>query len=299
LKKIFIICLLCMLVWSCAIDNPDNGEESFPSFGGGDTLDIVTWNLNLFPKNGTATMQYMEDAIRDMRPDIIAFQEISSGYYLNMLASRLGDFDAYLGEGGGNWGLAYLYRSDLLELDTAIYEIYTDHSRPFPRPPLIMEARWKGNSIVIINNHLKASGDGFIDPDNAWDEERRRQEAIELLDEYIREHFDDRRVVVLGDMNDELTDPPARNVFQLMLEDTAAYYFTDFPIALGSNLYWSYPSWPSHIDHTMITNELFGIHYETKTLLYDTYLDGRWNEYNTNISDHRPVSISLIMGEED
>lgn len=296
MKKIFYISIILLFAWNCAIDNPNNGEEAFPAFSGGDTLDIVTWNLNLFPKNGTASLTYLEEAILDMNPDVIAFQEISSAYYLDQLASRLVNYEAYLGEGGGDWGLAYLYRADLLELDTAIYEIYTDNSRAFPRPPLVLEGNWYGERIVIINNHLKASGDGVIDSGDAWDEESRRQEAINLLNDYVEAYFNYDAVVILGDMNDELSDPPARNVFQLMLDDTASYYFTDLPIAFGNNLYWSFPTWPSHLDHICISNELFSGHWETKTLLYDTYLDGRWNEYKTNISDHRPVAVTLILG---
>jgi endonuclease/exonuclease/phosphatase family metal-dependent hydrolase len=284
-----------LLFWNCAIDLPEDENTAFPAFGGGDTLDIVTWNLNLFPKNGSSSITYMEKAILDMQPDIVAFQELRSEYALASLAESLINYRYFLGEGGGDWGLAYLYRSDLLELDTNIYEIYTNLSRPFPRPPLVMEANWKGARIIVINNHLKASGDGVIDPNDAWDEERRRQEALELLDDYIKTHFDDERVIVLGDLNDELTDPRPQNVFQLMLDDTASYQFTDLAIAQGSNLNWSYPSWPSHIDHIAITNELFDVHYQTKTLLYDTYLEGRWTEYYNHISDHRPLSVTLIL----
>ncbi|MDZ7821857.1 MAG: hypothetical protein U5N26_08630 [Candidatus Marinimicrobia bacterium] len=52
---------------------------------------------------------------------------------------------------------------------------------------------------------------------------------------------------------------------------------------------------PSHIDHILITSELFEHHHQTQTLLYDTYLEGRWSEYHSYISDHRPVSVSLII----
>lgn len=299
MRKIPLLTIVLLLAWNCAIDNPDNGEEPFPAFGGGDTLDIVTWNLNLFPKNGMASLNYLEAAILDMQPDVVAFQEVSSEYYLNQLTARLVNYESFLGEGGGDWGLAYLYRADLMEPDTAIYEIYTDNSRAFPRPPLVLEGNWYGKKFVIINNHLKAAGNGVIDPDDDWDEETRRMEAINLLHDYVVSHFDNERVLILGDLNDELDDPPAQNVFQLMLSDTASYYFTDLPVALGSNLYWSYPSWPSHLDHIAVSNELFDSHFRTETLLYDTYLDGRWNEYETNISDHRPVAVTLIPGREE
>lgn len=285
-------------ILSCAIDIPNGEDNEHPPFPSGDTLDILTWNLELFPKNNSSSVDYLETAINTLKPDIIAMQEVSSETALQQLASRLDDYSYAKADGGSDWGLAYLYNSELVTLFTAPYEIYTSSSRPFPRPPFIMEARWNGHKIVIINNHLKAGGDGHIDLNDNYDEETRRKEAMELLDEHIVNNFNNERVVVLGDMNDELTDVEQNNVFIEMINDPQSYQFTDMPIAQGSNLNWSYPSWPSHIDHILITNELFTAHFETNTVLYDTYLDGRWTEYEEYISDHRPVAISLVISGE-
>ncbi len=234
-------------------------------------------------------MDYLEIAVNTLKPDIIAMQEISSGSSLQELANRLEGYDYTIANGGGDWGLAYLYNSNKVALFTDPYEIYTGYWSAFPRPPFVLEANWNGKKIVIINNHLKAYGD--------IENIGRRAEAIELLDEYVEENLDDERVVILGDMNDELTDE-VNNVFDIMLNDPQSYFFTDLSIAQGSNLLWSYPKYPSHIDHILITNELFTAHLETNTVLYDTYLDGRWTEYEQHISDHRPVAISLVISGE-
>lgn len=297
MKRYIIYILSILLITSCAIDIPDDGNNEKPSFNSGDTLDIVTWNLHLFPSNGTTSIDYMEDAILALRPDIVAMQEVSSETSLQTLANRLDDYDYFRADGGGDWGLAYLYNSTEVSLYQDPYEIYTSSSRPFPRPPFVLEFRWNGEKVVIINNHLKAGGDNFIDNTDNYDEETRRQEAIQLIDDYIVDNFDNDRVVIVGDMNDELTDTEQNNVFMELINDQQSYFFTDMTIAEGSNLNWSYPSWPSHIDHICITNELFAEHFETNTILYDTYLSGRWNEYDENISDHRPVAISLVIKE--
>jgi len=300
LKRYLIYFLSILLIFSCAIDITDDDDDNNHdiSFYSGDTLDIMTWNLHLFPSNGPASINYMEDAVLALQPDIIAFQEVRSELSLQTLANRLDDYSYAKAEGGSDWALAYLYNTKEVTLFTDHYEIYTRNSRPFPRPPFVMEANWNGKKIIIINNHLKAGGDGYLDLNDDWDEETRRKEAIDLLDEYIVEYFPDDRVVILGDMNDELTDKPSNNVFNTMLLDRESYQFTDLAIAQGSNLFWSYPSWPSHIDHIAITNELFSEHYKTETILYDTYLKGRWTEYLDNISDHRPVAISLVIQED-
>ena len=78
------------------------------------------------------------------------------------------------------------------------------------------------------------------------------------------------------------------------LEDTN-YYFTDYNIAVGNSSYWSFPTWPSHLDHILITNELFNNHDTTYTILSEHFFSGGWSEYEDVISDHRPVGIRLKM----
>ncbi|SVD40514.1 uncharacterized protein METZ01_LOCUS393368, partial [marine metagenome] len=58
------------------------------------------------------------------------------------------------------------------------------------------------------------------------------------------------------------------------------------------------PTWPSHLDHILITNELFDEldNSDIQTIKIDEYLDGGWNEYDQNISDHRPVALKLDFG---
>jgi len=67
-------------------------------------------------------------------------------------------------------------------------------------------------------------------------------------------------------------------------------------IANGSTSDWSYPTWPSHLDHILITNELFNNldSGDIQTIKIDQYLNGGWSEYDYNISDHRPVFMRLV-----
>jgi hypothetical protein len=121
-------------------------------------------------------------------------------------------------------------------------------------------------------------------------------EACNKLDTYISNNFPDDEVIVLGDLNDMLTDSQ-NNVFISFLNEEDEYVFTDMAIAEGSQIYWSYPFWPSHLDHILITNELFDEfeldNSDIQTLMIDTILDNGLNEYDDNISDHRPVGLKL------
>ncbi|MDA3813855.1 MAG: endonuclease/exonuclease/phosphatase family protein [Candidatus Cloacimonetes bacterium] len=275
------------------------------NFGSDPTLEVVTWNLEHFPKNLSVTVDYAAQIIRGLNADIYALQEIESNTYFEYVIETLNNDDPLNTWAGYrastasySVNLAYIYKTNIIEI-TDIYEIYSsyDYSREFPRRPLLMEMQWNGNNVYIINNHLKALGDGYLDLGDAWDEETRRYDACNLLDEYISQNLPDENVIILGDMNDELTDLQSNNVFVSFLNEADEYDFTDMEIAEGSSVYWSYPSWPSHLDHILITNELFDEfvlpNSYAETLCIDDLLDGGLSEYDNNVSDHRPVGLKL------
>jgi len=155
-----------------------------------------------------------------------------------------------------------------------------------------------GENIFIINNHFKCCGDGIMNLDDLGDEETRRYTASNLLKEYIDTNLPNDNVIVLGDLNDILTDALENNVFQMIINDSENYLFSDMEIAESSSTDWSYPTWPSHLDHILITNELFDElnNSDIQTIKIDEYLDGGWSEYDQNISDHRPVALKLYFG---
>ena len=86
----------------------------------------------------------------------------------------------------------------------------------------------------------------------------------------------------------------------MIINDTENYLFADMEIAEGSSAAWSYPWWPSHIDHILITNELFDEFVNgsstVQTIKIDEYMEGGFDDYYENISDHRPVALKLEFG---
>ncbi|MFK8046107.1 MAG: T9SS type A sorting domain-containing protein, partial [Crocinitomicaceae bacterium] len=131
------------------------------------------------------------------------------------------------------------------------------------------------------------------------DEENRRLAASELLEDYISSSFQNANVILLGDLNDELTDASNHNVFQPFISSSSDYQFTNLSIANGSSLNWSYPLWPSHLDHILITNELFASFNHPSstvtTIKVDDYLPAGFSDYDNDISDHRPVGLKLYI----
>ena len=266
-------------------------------FGTDNDLDIMTWNIEWFPKNGQVTIDYVGQIIEALEIDVLAIQEVDDISSFNQVVNGLDDYDGYL-ESSWFAGLAYIYNTQTVEINN-IYEIYTSspYWSPFPRSPMVMDMNFMNENYIIINNHFKCCGDDNMNLNDDDDEETRRYIASNLLKEYVDNYFPDSNVIILGDLNDELNDNPNDNVFQMILDDFENYFFTDMEIAQGNSNGWSYPSWPSHLDHILITNELFDNNLYVEVIRIDDFMDGGFSQYDQNISDHRPVALKLSSEE--
>ena len=261
-------------------------------YGSDTTLDIVTWNIQDFPRNDL-TISTVIKLIDQLELDVIALQEIDSLEAFAALISQLPRYDGYLAPERSQ-GLAFLYRAETFS-EVSFSPILTDKWRALPRAPLEMKLNWNEIPLVMINNHLKCCGDEILNEVDPWDEETRRRDAIEFLKGYIDQNYADAPVIILGDLNDLITDRYPNNVFASLLSDSAQYRFADESVALGPSAGWSYPLWPSHIDHLVISDELFQNLdiASVNTLRIDTlFIDGL-EEYLRIVSDHLPVAIRL------
>ena len=124
------------------------------------------------------------------------------------------------------------------------------------RPPLLIHIKVNNEDLYIINVHFKCCGNGQLDYDDINDEENRRLQATNQIKTYIDSFLPNKSVIVLGDFNDLLEDGTANNVFNTILLDTENYLLRICNFRLTSSQ-WSFPSWPSHLDHILIpTNYL-------------------------------------------
>jgi endonuclease/exonuclease/phosphatase family metal-dependent hydrolase len=295
LAKIGTWAIIPLLYFNLNLNGQDLDELYF---GTDETFEVMTWNIEWFPKNNQITVDYVTQIIQALDVDILAIQEVDDTDMFNQMLNGLPEYTGYL---ESEWfaGLAYIYKTDIIEIND-IYEIYTTspYWSAFPRSPMVMDLNFMGENIFIINNHFKCCGDGIMNLDDLGDEETRRYTASNLLKEYIDNNLPNENVIVLGDLNDILTDALENNVFQMIINDSENYLFSDMEIAESSSTDWSYPTWPSHLDHILITNELFDEldNSDIQTIKIDEYLDGGWSEYDQNISDHRPVALKLDFG---
>ena len=264
-------------------------------FGTDSTFEVVSWNIEWFPKNGQVTADSVKTILQSLAADVYALQEIDDTTLLKQVVSTIPGYACHF-RFSHYGGLAYVYNTNTVQVN-AKYEIYTSQPywNAFPRSPQVLELTFNNEDYVIVDNHLKCCGDGVLDLNDTSDEENRRLRAINLLKTYIDNIFSNDKVIVVGDWNDILTDPTSNNVFNSFLNDSD-YLFVDFPIALGSSANFSFPTWPSHLDHILISDELFADfskqNSELSCIRIDDYMNS-WSAYDYNISDHRPVGLKL------
>ena len=273
--------------------------QDYPILGSSSTLDIITWNVENYPKHNQ-TNSHLIEIINEIDVDILAFQEIANNNAFNNLINNLnGEWVGYRSGGNSNYGeLAYAINTDMINI-LSIYNILSQDEYYFGyRAPYVLEFTFQNANYVIINNHFKCCGDDYLDLDDTGDEEYRRLIASQLLQDYIEDNYSLERVIILGDLNDMITDIESNNVFWGFIE-SENFQFADYDIAIGPSSDWSYPSWPSHLDHFIITQSLypdFSVD-NVETFKVDNYIPGGWSSYDSYISDHRPMFLALDSSE--
>ncbi len=242
-----------------------------------DKLTVVTWNVEQFPKNGTTTINAIKDIVENMDADIIALQEMRDKSAFNDLVAAIDGWEGQLYDVRGSIELAYLYKPAEVTSFSNLTVLFPDDRDPFPRQPVVVTiTHSSGLEVTLINIHLKCCDNG----------EARRKLASEMLKPYLDTNYPTQNVIVLGDYNDEiLTGSPFTN----FINDADNYLFADMEIAQNQSLGWSYPSWPSHIDHILISNELTDNMSKVETLKLDESVTG----YEANVSDHRPITATF------
>lgn len=306
-RLLALLVILAALVAGCSSPEttplrpePDNPFAEY-AVGTNGTFEVVTWNLRNFATNAHEVEVAMTaQAVAAIAADLFAVQEIAQWPRFDELVAALPTYSGFQSRSNSFQNLGYLWREGSVSVQ-GIYEIFGSslYSRPFPRRPLVAEVTWRGRELVVVNNHLKCCGNGLLDPEDPWDEETRRLEACQILEQWIDTEHPEKAVILLGDLNDLLTDPPAHNVFEPFYLRPDRYRFADQAIAAGPSSGWSWlnsssnPS--SHLDHILVTSQLFAAleapEAYSVTLRLHLALEG--GEYRLKMTDHLPVVLVL------
>ena len=289
IKNIITLCFL-YLVFSCAIpvekEANDSGNDSLlPDLNLEDGIEVVTWNIEQFPKLGQRTIDSVANIITSLNADIYCLQEISNLSMFLVLVEILDGYSYVASDATEYLNLVVLYKEDQFVVRNQS-NLFTDYMYEFAyRPPLRLEMTFLGQNAIdftLINMHLKCcdSGNGFD----------RRKASSGILYDYLNLSVEAGVInhIVVGDWNDDLSDMYSENSFNIFLDDTDNYKYVNYDYAnSGYNTAVSYPSYPSFIDHIMISKDLFeeADNGDIQTMRLGDYISG----YDQIISDHRPV----------
>ena len=290
LNRLFYIVII-FVFFSCASpveQKSINGSSStslLPDLNLVNGIEVVTWNIEFFPKQGQRTIDSVYNIITGLNADIYCLQEIYNiNSFLN-LADDLIEYDYVISDDTDYLNLVVLYKKNdfLVRSKTSLF---TDSMYEFAsRPPLRLEMTYTGENsmdFTLINMHLKCCNDGF----------NRRVQSSAILYEYLKNSIQLGFVnhIVVGDWNDDISDSYSQNSFNVFLDDQDSFKYVTYENAhSSSNTYDSFPGFGSgsFIDHIMISSDLFE-EFETsdvQTIRIGDYISG----YDEVISDHRPV----------
>ncbi|GAB4377566.1 MAG: hypothetical protein Kow0042_25490 [Calditrichia bacterium] len=273
------------------IQIPDSSRIKLEPFGSENSLEILTWNIENFPKIGAQTVTDVVEIIRDLGADIIAMQEIRDTVSFRLVLSKLPNYDGTYSNdvyGDGSYQkTAVIFKKDMVSLlDKEM--LFPNDSYSFPRPPLQVYLRVQKNNrtfdFYLIVLHLKAF--------SSSEDQARRRQACQKLKIYLDDQLatgPEKEFIVLGDWNDSLTDPDPENVFKVFLDDPADYHFLTASLAQSPQENATYIGYSigSVIDHILITQEVTDEYNSGTTAVIK--VDKSFGAYISEVSDHRPV----------
>ena len=222
-----------------------------------DRFEIATWNIENFPKSNTQTINDVAQIIKDLELDLYGVEEITSVRSFDDMLKKLPGWEGVLSSdtysNGSYQKTGILYKSDFISVSN-VQNIFEDDGYAFPRPPLeayvtvkdLEGVKFDFNLIVL---HLKAKGGSS--------NEARRKSACQKLYQYINDEIAagaDSDFVVIGDWNDEVSDPPESNVFEPFLNDSEMYTF--LTLSLTNQYSYISTTFKSLIDQILITKSV-------------------------------------------
>jgi len=269
----------------------NRNDWDIPNINHDNSIEIITWNCEFFPHANDSTILALAEAVLDLNPDIIAFQELRKTGWFSKLMAYLPQYDFIVSQQASFMDLAIIYKNNIFEM-TRQFEPFAENDYNFAgRPPLQADLIYNKDGqnipLLVINLHMKCCDSGL----------HRRQQAGQMLHEYLDEHYDEQsNIIVLGDWNDDTKDEEGEHCFEPFFQDDR-FYFTTRDIAFDVSQA-SYPKEPyvSFLDHIMVSEKLLPREssYDVKTILMGDFMGG-YDVYETYISDHRPVMLSFSV----
>lgn len=275
---------------------------------GNDTLlDIACWNVEWFgdPTSGNGpnneALQYtnVKSVLINADMDVWGLAEVSNTVTFNTLLSEMPDYSGLQSSYSQTQKTALIWKRSMFTLLN--YTNLSDQTEPnysnafAGRPPLEVSLISKGNTIkdtiYFYVVHLKANSGG-----NNQSNYDRRKDAVTYLKKYLDNNRKGKKVVVLGDWNDDVDASVVKisgayleTPFSNFINDSANYFFPSRALSFAGET--SYPNFnpKNMIDHMLNTTALVDSFYVKNSSAVLKQLSSQISSYTSTTSDHYPV----------
>ncbi|SDB44719.1 Por secretion system C-terminal sorting domain-containing protein [Flavobacteriaceae bacterium MAR_2010_188] len=303
------------------------------------TFEVAAWNIEWFgsSSNSPASSAADSDAVQKeavkeillgLNADAIGVEEITD---IALFAEMIGEMEGYgyvLSDAvsypndtsGESQHVGLVYKTDVIDivetkvLLETIHPYYNggddsylsdypveDHTRFYAsgRLPFMVtanatiEGQTEEMNFVVL--HARANTGSDQDVDYAM-----RRYDVEVLKDSLDAYYPKDNLFIIGDFNDDVDETVANGV-----STTQSSYFeyvndaddyTVLTATLSEMGFRSTISYPDMIDHIMVSNELVDNYIEgSATVHYEFYTA----DYAYTASDHFPVSVRMVLVEED
>ena len=297
-------------------------------------LDVVTWNIEWFGDDTNAPTagaidgdliqkDSVKQVIASLNADIYAVQEIADVDLFTQMVTELPAYDFILSEAtsypngdGVKQQLGYIYKKETVSiieakpLLTSVHPYYNggdesalsdypiaDKTRFFAsgRLPFLLKANvtieGSTEEINLVNLHARANGSS--DSQERYD---MRKYDVEALKDTLDTYYADKKLILLGDYNDDVDVTVATGVsstlstFDAYVNDTDNYQIVS--ASLSDRGYQSYVFRENMIDHITLSDEFTTTYIVNSEQVHYEFYD---SDYATTASDHFPVSVQVQL----
>ncbi|MEC7522072.1 MAG: endonuclease/exonuclease/phosphatase family protein [Myxococcota bacterium] len=252
---------------------------------------LATWNLETFPR-APQTQAEVARVVEAERLDLVAVQEITDPAAFAALEARLPGWRAIATDDDRWLQVGLLVREARFEVERTDV-LFGSEGYVFPRSVLSAQLTVRRPvdaspvDFRILVLHLKAE----IDEESRM----RREAAIRRLDNLVRGQLSDpaleHDIVIAGDWNDELGDPPDENVFGPMLDAPDVYRFLTRELERSGEV--TFLPFPVFLDHVAMTADALASFGPPTTIV--RHLERTDDDYRDTLSDHLPVIVELPL----
>jgi hypothetical protein len=284
-------------------------------------LDVGNWNIEWFgstsqgPTDEQLQLTNVRAVIQENGLDFWALEEVVDVNQFNALKQGLPGYDGFVSNdprvlngsaaySPGEQKVAVLYRSSVVQVLKAEVILGADPNVDYAfadRPPLRVDLRVTRNGasvdLVAIVLHMKAG----TDPGSSFEtsDYGRRKNAGAALKSYLETSLANKRVIVLGDWNDDVDVSIVRDTtaggylpspYQSYVDQPSEYTFLTRPLSLLNQ--GSTAGFSNMIDHQLVTNELAASYVNSSTRVVAPSIAN----YDSTTTDHYPVMSRFDFG---